>query len=273
MTTSIHKGTQVAARSSNGGGGAALRSGMTVGRLTLSEERSRTVKASERVAQDIVRDIVLRVLETGDRLPLEAAMVEEYGVSRTSLREALRLLEVQGLISLKPGPGGGPVVGTVEPSHLARTAALYFHLSAATYADVMATQVLMESTCARLAAMNPDREVLMAPWLVQDLPPDTPTYRDVTTGFHHAVYLAAANPVLSLLTQAVTHIVTQHVVMTMDPVELRGPIVDEHAELAQVIASGDADTAEAMMAEHFERQHEYLRKRSPARIEEYIQWR
>lgn len=263
----------MAARGTEDGGGAALRSGMTVGQLTLREERSRTVKASERVAQDIVRDIVLRGLETGNHLPLEAAMVEEYGVSRTSLREALRLLEVQGLISLKPGPGGGPVVGTVEPSHLARTAALYFHLDAAKYADVMATQVLMEATCARLAALNPDRAELMAPWLEQDLPPDTPTYRDITTGFHGAVYDAADNPVVSLLTQAVTHIVTQHVVMTMDPVELRAPIVDEHAELARVIAGGEADRAESMMAEHFERQHAYLRKRSPARIEENIQWR
>jgi DNA-binding FadR family transcriptional regulator len=246
---------------------------MTVGKLTLREGRSRTVKASERVAQDIVRDIVLRGLETGDRLPLEAAMVEEYGVSRTSLREALRLLEVQGLISLKPGPGGGPVVGTVEPSHLARTAALYFHLSAATYADLMRTQVLLESTCARLAAMNPDRAALMAPWLEQSLPGDTPTYRDITTGFHGAVYQAAANPVLSLLTQAVTHMVTQHVVMTMDPVELRGAIVNEHEELARVIASGDAEHAERKMAEHFQLQHDYLRTRSPARIEENIQWR
>ena len=82
-------------------------------------------------------------------------MVEQYGVSRTSLREALRLLEVQGLISLKPGPGGGPVVGTVEPAHLARTAALYFHLGGATYADVMRTQVLMESTCARFGGAAP----------------------------------------------------------------------------------------------------------------------
>jgi GntR family transcriptional repressor for pyruvate dehydrogenase complex len=251
----------------------ASRSGMTVGQVTQREERSRTVKASERVAQDIVRDIVRRGLETGDHLPLEAAMVAEYGVSRTSLREALRLLEVQGLISLKPGPGGGPVVGTVEPSHLARMAALYFHLSAAKYADVMATQVLMESTCARLAALNPDREQLIAPWLEQHLPPDTPTYRDITAGFHGAVYDAASNPVLSLLTQAVSHIVTHHVVMTMDPVELRASIVDEHTELAQVIAEGDADRAEAMMAAHFEAQHAFLRKRSPARIEENIQWR
>ena len=60
-------------------------------------------------------------LGSGDRLPLEAAMVEQYGVSRASLREALRLLEVQGLIRLKPGPGGGPVVGAVEAANLART--------------------------------------------------------------------------------------------------------------------------------------------------------
>lgn len=246
---------------------------MTVGQLSLREERARTVKTSERVAQDIVHDIVSRGMETGDHLPLEAAMVEEYGVSRTSLREALRLLEFQGLISLKPGPGGGPVVGTVEPSHLAKTAALYFHLSAATYSGVMATQVMMESACARLAAMNPRREELMAPWYEHELPDELAEYRDLTTGFHGAVYQATENPVLSLLTQAATHIVTQHVITAMDPVELRGPIIEEHGKLARVIASGDANAAERMMAQHFERQHDHLRATSPARIEEYIQWR
>ena len=196
---------------------------MTVGRVTLREERSRPVKASERVAQDIVRDIVRRHLHTGDRLPLEASMVEEYHVSRTSLREALRLLEVQGLISLKPGPGGGPVVGTVEPSYLARTAALYFHLTQPSRRSDGRPVVLGDSTSATPRGGEPPPRALMAPWLDQALPADTPTYRDLTTGFHGAVYHAADNPVLSLLTQAVTHMVTQHVVMTMDPVELRGP--------------------------------------------------
>jgi GntR family transcriptional repressor for pyruvate dehydrogenase complex len=254
-------------------GGAVPRSSMTVGQLTLREVRSRTVKASERVAQDIVRDIVVRGLQTGDRLPLEAAMVDEYGVSRTSVREALRLLEVQGLISLKPGPGGGPVVGSVEPAHLARTAALYFHLGGATYADAMRTQVLMESACARLAAMHPDRDAAMRPWFEQTVPDHVPEYRDLTTGFHGAVYRLADNPVLSLLTQAVTHIVTQHVIGTADPVDLRGTIVDEHAALARTIASGDADAAERQMVRHFEHQHEHFARRSPARLEENIQWR
>ena len=239
---------------------------MTVGQLTLRHERSRTVKASERVAQEIVRDIVLRGLQTGDRLPREAAMVDEYGVSRTSLREALRLLEVQGLISLKPGPGGGPVVGTVEPSHLARTAALYFHLGGATYSDAMRTQVLMESTCARLAALNPEREEMMRPWLDQSMPEQPQVYRDVTTGFHGAVYQLADNPVLSLLTQAATHIVTQHVITTMDPVEMRGPIIDEHAELARIIVSGDAEEAERQMAHHFQVQHDHFAAHSPTRL-------
>jgi GntR family transcriptional repressor for pyruvate dehydrogenase complex len=246
---------------------------MTVGRVTVGEERTRTQKASERIAQDIVGDIVSRGLSSGDRLPLEAAMVDEYGASRTSLREALRLLEVQGLISLKPGPGGGALVGVVEPSYLARTAALYFHLSGARYSDVMRTQILMESTCARLAALNPAGEDVMRPWFEQSLPDDVTAYRDLTIGFHRAVYQLTDNPVLSLLTQAVTHIVTQHVIMTMDPVDLRGSIVDEHAELAAIIASGDADEAERRTVVHFQRQHDHFAARSPARLDDIIEWR
>ena len=96
--------------SMNGAGGAGFEDG----------ER-RVAKTSETVALNLVRDIMARGLKTGDRLPLEAAMLQEYRVSRASLREALRLLEVQGLISLKPGPGGGPVVGRVDARHLART--------------------------------------------------------------------------------------------------------------------------------------------------------
>ena len=59
----------------------------------------------------------------------------------------------------------------------------------------------------------------------------------------------------------------------MDPVELRGQIIDEHAELASTIASGDAERAENLMAVHFQRQHDYLSARSPARRQESIEWR
>jgi len=71
-------------------------------------------KTSEVVAFAVARDIAEHGLRSGDRLPLEAEMVEQYHVSRESLREALRLLEAQGIVSIRRGPGGGPVVGTAS---------------------------------------------------------------------------------------------------------------------------------------------------------------
>jgi GntR family transcriptional regulator, transcriptional repressor for pyruvate dehydrogenase complex len=249
------------------------RPAMTVGRLNGGHDHQRAPKTSERVALDIVHDLVSRALRTGDQLPLEAAMVEEYHASRASVREALRLLEVQGLIHIKPGPGGGPVVGRVEPASLARTASLYFHLGAANYDQLLRTQALLEPLCAQLAARHPERGTALRPFLIPNEPSTEPEYRRQTEDFHGVVYRLAANEVLTLLTQAVTHIVSEHVVATMDPVELRSSILHEHALLARAIAGGQADVAGRLMAEHFRNQHAYYRQHWPTRLRELIEWR
>jgi DNA-binding FadR family transcriptional regulator len=236
-------------------------------------DQRRLQKTSERVALEIVHDIVAQGLRTGDRLPLEAAMVDHYQVSRASLREALRLLEVQGLIRLKPGPGGGPVVGTVEGANLARTTTLYFHLSGATYSEVLATQSEFEPLCAELAAQQADRREAMEPYFEVPTITDDAEYRDLTAGFHFAVYRLVANPVLTLLTEAVTHIVSDHVVATMDPADLRAEILDDHARLARAIAAGHAAKARRLMQQHFQHQHDYYRAHWPARLRELIEWR
>jgi DNA-binding FadR family transcriptional regulator len=247
--------------------------GLDVGQVRFDNGTRRTQKASERVALQIVRDIVSQGLGTGDRLPLEAQMVKQYGVSRASLREAMRLLEVQGLISLKPGPGGGPVIGAVSPANLARTEALYFHLAGATYDQLLSTQVLLEPICAGLAARNPDREQRLQPFLESTDDQDLPRYRDHTEGFHAVVWALADNPVLTLLSRSITHLVTDHVVATMDPVELRPSILVEHAELASVIIQGDETKARELMGAHFEVQHDYYRTNWPTRLGELIEWR
>ncbi len=243
------------------------------GTAEQGRHQRRTQKTSERVALDIVHDIVAQGLRPGDRLPLEAAMVQQYHVSRASLREALRLLEVQGLLHLKPGPGGGPVVGTVEAAHLARTASLYFHLEASTYGDLFRTQVLLEPVCAHEAARHPDRRTAMKPFYDATTPTGEPEYRRHTAGFHQTVYRLAANGVLTLLTEVVTHIVTDHVVATMDPVVMRPAILAEHATLARAIAAGHAEHARQLMTAHFQAQHDYYREHWPARLHELVEWR
>jgi GntR family transcriptional repressor for pyruvate dehydrogenase complex len=234
-------------------------------------EPRRSPKTSERVALDIVHEISGRGLRTGDQLPLEAAMVEDYGVSRASLREALRLLEVQGLIRIKPGPAGGPRVGTVDAANLARTATMYFHLGAATYGQLLRAQSLFEPLCAALAAEHPERATAMEPFLALPEPRDEAEYREVTVELHNAVYSLTANQVVSLLTQAITHVVTTRVNASMDPVELRPAILQEHVDLAAAIAAGRAEEAGLLMAEHFDAQHDYYRHHWPSRLDELIE--
>ena len=108
---------------------------------TLPAAAARTLrkrrKRAEQVALDIVREIVDLDLGQGDKLPLEAEMLSRYDVSRSSLREALRLLEVQGLISIRPGPGSGTEVGAVNPSNLAYTLALYLLMARANLGQLL----------------------------------------------------------------------------------------------------------------------------------------
>ena len=90
---------------------------------------ARTPKTSENVARAITRDIIRDGRRPGDLLPSEATMLAQYDVSRESLREALRLLEVQGLVAIRRGPGGGPTVCTVDPANLGRVSTLYYPVS------------------------------------------------------------------------------------------------------------------------------------------------
>src|SRR6266478_419143 len=114
----------------------------------------RSGKISETIARDILDDIVVRKLPPGTMLASEAVMLDRYGVGRASLREALRILEIHGLIKIKPGPRGGPVVAEVTSSDLGRSATFFFHAVGATFADLLSARVAIEPMMARLAATN-----------------------------------------------------------------------------------------------------------------------
>ena len=120
--------------------------------------KSHAPKTAMIVARRIVRDIDRLSLRQGDKLPPERVMLEEYQVGRGTLRESLRFLELQGIISLKPGPGGGPVVEQPEASSLATSLMLLLQFSDAQYRVVAEARVALEPMMARLAAerMTPE---------------------------------------------------------------------------------------------------------------------
>ncbi|MGO1236570.1 FadR/GntR family transcriptional regulator, partial [Microbacterium gubbeenense] len=97
----------------------------------------RPQKTALLVAQQIVADIQQRGNVAGDRLPPEKVMLEQYQIGRGTLRESLRFLELQGMITLKPGPGGGPVVEQANGTGLATSLTLLLQFENAPYRDIV----------------------------------------------------------------------------------------------------------------------------------------
>jgi DNA-binding FadR family transcriptional regulator len=229
------------------------------------------------VALEIVRNIEAQALKPGDRLPLEAEMLVQYRVSRSSLREALRLLEVQGLIAIRPGPGSGTVVGRALPGNLARTLTLYLHMAGSTYDQLLNAWTATEPVLAKLAAQNPDRERvrdLMQPFVAQADSEEHGKWSPMEgIDFHDRVARLADNPVLSLVLNSISYISTEQVLTNPDRGELEEQIVHDHSDLAEAIIAGDAEKAERLMAEHIEHVVEDFKAYWPRRVGEKIQWR
>ena len=241
-----------------------------------SDGPRRIRKTSEVVAMQIVRDIVDRGLVEGDRLPLEAAMVRQYRVSRASLREALRLLEVQGLISLRPGRGGGPAVGAADPQHLARTATLFFHLDGTSYEELFLAHLELECEVSGMAAANPDRDLvekLLSPFAAEVDPADEELRRAHLREFHLRVVDACGNRVMHLVTNALSHIVRTHVLASMEPVHMQAAVIAEHRQLARAIIAGNEPRARALTERHFRAQLAYYRQQWASRLSRPIEWR
>lgn len=229
----------------------------------------RALKTSESIALEILRDIVSAGKTAGDRLPLESEMLLHYGVSRPSLREALRLLEFQGLIAIRPGPGSSTVVGKATAANLAQMLVLYLHLANATYDELLSTWQMTEPMLARLAAENPDRAVVqkaMEPFLAQDRPA-APDSRSEGYHFHDVVAELADNKVLALICHGVGAIADEHLVEE-GHVSVPSALIDDHAVVARSIHDGDGEAAAAGMAEHMAHIVAAFRKRWPEKVGE-----
>lgn len=236
----------------------------------------RPLKVCEIVALEIVRDIVSERLKPGDQLIDEAKMLARYRTSRASLREALRLLEVQGLISIRAGRGASTVVGNPHSSNLGRTMMLYLHMMGANYDQLMEAWARTDPLLAQMAAENPDRELVrrrLEPFLIAE-GCDHRTH-SVSEGldFHQIVADLSGNPVLALALSAIGGMHTPHLLSATQATELEAPLAHDHSHVAEAIIAGDAERARKLMADHVQHIIDRFRAYWPRLVGEPIEWR
>jgi DNA-binding FadR family transcriptional regulator len=125
-------------------------------------EAIRLPKAAEIVARTLRRKIVTGELEADDPLPPEDQLMAEMGVARTTVREALRILESEGLLIVRRGAGGGARIRTPAVPMVARYIGLLLQYEGATLADVHRARVMLEAPAAGLLAARSSPEIVTA---------------------------------------------------------------------------------------------------------------
>lgn len=239
----------------------------------------RPEKLAESVARDIVQDIVTRDLTPGSMLPSEVEMVERYGVGRASVREALRVLEVQGLVTIRPGRGGGPMVAATDAKDFARTTSLHFQSARATFRELIEARLALEPMMAGLAATRRDPDTVSALQNAVGLTKeamvgeDSDSYIRGATAFHDVVSGVSGNRILDLVGTSLKIIYADRVVRYVYPPSHRHMVADSHEEIAEAIIKGRSRIAEELMREHMIEYTAQLEQRFPELFDEIVDWR
>lgn len=222
-----------------------------------ARHRVRVPKASELVADAIRSQIAAGELVSGAVLPNETELMGEYAVARQTIREALRVLETEGLIEVQRGAGGGARVRAPDIAAASRHCALLLQLRGATVADVYEVRSMLEPTAARLAAERAPRraaqvleEVIAAE---EEIIAGATSLQDHALRFQAALVELAGNPALELLVRLLQDLVSRQGVVPRPKVEddarrlgLRRRLIQAQRDVTAAIRDGRGEDAERL---------------------------
>jgi len=222
---------------------------------------ARALKTAEIVARTLRRLIAEGHLNDGDYLPTEAELINQFSVSRATLREALRLLESDGLISVRRGSRSGARVRMPGAEIVARPAGLLLQASGATLADIMAARSSIEPSAARLLAQQGTPQAFdeLESILAKDIPAafESGRLNEAMATFDRRLVELTGSATLSLITGMLHEITDQH---TAEVLRRRRKIskahydvlMDSYRRLIDLLRAGDGDAAEAHCRRHMD---------------------
>lgn len=217
----------------------------------------RVLRPREQVEEQIKRAILTGQLAVGSKLPSEAALAAEFSVSRTTVREALRSLVANGLLTKVPGSGGGSFVRSVDHWSLGRTVlegmSNLLQLGTLDASEVNDVRYMLEVPAARLAAENrTDADLRVLERIVEHLAAtslDDPKVSAMDAQFHTTIAMVSRNRVLASLIFAL-HKASAPVRTREVTTEVRHENGRQHRRILDSIANRDSNVAATTMADH-----------------------
>jgi GntR family transcriptional regulator, transcriptional repressor for pyruvate dehydrogenase complex len=247
------------------------------------------VTNSERIAQPRVAELVAGILRTrivdgeladGDTLPKQDDLLAEFRVSRPSIREAMRILETEGLISVRRGNVGGAEVHAPDPRSAAYMLGLVMQSQHVTIADVADALRILEPACAALCAARADRTTAVVPVLrklnveTEEHLDDEPAFTGYARRWHAAMVEACGNRTMILLVGALETVWSHHESLWAEDVAAEGRYPDvrsrrsvlrAHVRITEVIESGNEEAAQRAARKHLDESQTYLLARDPGK--------
>ena len=227
----------------------------------------RSRRVSEQVAAEIVRYIQERALEPGNRIGTEEELAREFGVSRPTLREALRMLSSGDLVRATKGPGGGIFVANTVEKGLGRSIsdfiAMMLETRRVTIDELLEARMLVEVPLAGLAAYRADAEALAeiraAVAESRANLHDRGELRRADIRIHSAIAGAGGNRVVEAFMQWTLDVLQPSLTAIIEHAVVESAIVDQHEALLRALERGDPVRAERAMREHVEYLRDLLR--------------
>ena len=250
--------------------------------MSAQRARARTQLRQPRVAEMIAAELRERIvngeLEDGSLLPKQDDLLDEFQVSRPSIREAMRILETEGLISVRRGNIGGAEVHAPDPSGAAYMLGLVMQAQHVTLSDVASALRILEPSCATLCAERDDRDTAVVPTLqklnddADDQLDDGPAFTRAARDWHAAMVDACGNRTMLLVVGALETVWSHHESLWADTVAARGAYPDvksrrtvlrAHVRITEAIESGNEEAAHKAVRRHLDESQTYLLARDP----------
>ena len=211
---------------------------------------------AEHVARQLLERIIAAKLKPGSTFATEAELLAQFKVSRPTLRESLKLLQSQGVLAGRPGPGGGIIVGQPSIDLLAHGVSVFLRLHEVPFVTVLKAREVIEPALAYEAAVNggaadfTELEASIARMKKLDAPSNQEAFIEENRAFHGVIARASGNKVLETFWRTISILAHGEHHGIRYSIGNQAHVIKAHQRILDACRRRDGNAAAAAMEKH-----------------------